>query len=679
MLKFRATALGIFAAAGIAAAVVSGAALAEPSRAADPQELDPAIRPGDDFYRYANGPWLKSTRPPEGRPSIDTTAMLRDETALRVQALIEAAAGAASANRIGDFYAGFMDVAGIEAKGLKPLSDELAAIAAIADRGTLSAYLGRTLRLDDGTNTKTDGLFGVWIHQGFHDGTRYVPHFVQGGLGLPDPQDYLDAAAEKAAGRELYRAHIAAVLALAGLDRSEIRAARVLGLETAIAGTHASRADTDDVFKTDNPWRRADFAAKAPGMDWDAWFKSSGLDRQDEFLVWQPSAITGTSALVGAQPIEAWQDYLAFHLVEHYAAVLPKAFGEEDTAFLARLSGQPAVATERTQLAIAATTLALGEEIGRLYVERYFPPAAKAAAQAMVENIRSAFRTRIEGLAWMSPATRDTALAKLATLKIGVGYPDAWIDWSGLSILRDDASGNMRRAEEFAYARALAKLDQPVDPAEWSLLLPQKVGAVINFSPNSMQFSAGILQPPYFDPAGDAAANYGSAGAGLAHEVSHTFDELGAIYDADGRLVRWWTPDDLARYRAASAPLVGQFNAYCPQADLCVKGDQVLGEDIADLAGLLVAHDAYILSLGGKADAVKDGLTGDQRFFLAFARRWRRVQSDDALRRQIATDSHAPGEYRADTVRNSEDWLRAYDVKAGDKLYVKPEERPHIW
>ena len=683
MSRSRAGALKAACAVGIVTAMLSGAAPAQPpARAADPQTVDTTVRPGDDFYRYANGAWLSVTALPQGRSTYDTTAMLRTETAQRVQALVEAAARAPTsdrARRIGDYYASRIDVAGIEAKGVRPLAGDLAAIAALRDRRALSAWLGRTLRLDDGTNTQTDGLFGVWIHQGFHDGRRYAPHLVQGGLGLPDRDDYLDASPEKAAGRDLYRAHIAAVLKLAGLDQPDLRAGRILTLEIAIARTHASDADTADVFKTDNPWRRTDFAAKAPGLDWALWFKAAGLDRADHIIVWQPSAVVGAAALVGAQPIAAWRDYLAFHLVEHYSAVLPKAFRDEDAAFFGRLSGQAPAPADRAQQAIAATTTALGEDIGRLYVERYFPPQAKAAATAMAENIRTAFRARIAGLTWMSPAQRETALGKLAAVRIGVGYPDAWIDDSGLAVVRGDAYGNLRRAEAFAWRRELAKLRRPVDPAEWFQLYPQQVGAIIAFSPNALQFSAGLLQPPYFDAAGDAATNYGSAGSGMAHEISHSFDELGSIYDAQGNLIRWWTPDDLARYRAASAPLAAQFDAACPRPDLCVKGAQVLGENIADLAGLAVAHDAYLLSLRGRPDTVKDGLTGDQRFFLAFARRWRRLQSDAALRRQIATDTHAPGEYRADTVRNLADWQRAFDVKPGDRLYLAPEARASIW
>jgi endothelin-converting enzyme/putative endopeptidase len=278
----------------------------------------------------------------------------------------------------------------------------------------------------------------------------------------------------------------------------------------------------------------------------------------------------------------------------------------------------------------------------------------------------------------MSPQTKEKALAKLAALRIGVGYPDTWIDYSTLDVVRGDAFGNMRRAEAFNRLRNLAKLKQPADPDEWRID-PQIVGAVIMFSPNTETFSAGLLQPPYFDSQGDTASNYGSAGAGMAHEISHSFDELGNIYDAQGRLGNWWTAEDLANYRAAATKMVAQFDSYCPLSDLCVNGKQVLGENIADLAGLLTAHDAYVLSLKGKADVVIDGLTGEQRFFLAFAQRWRKIQDEAALRRQIKTDSHAPGEYRSDTVRNVEAWYKAYGIAPGDKLYLKPEDRARIW
>src|SRR4051812_20676132 len=338
----------------------------------------------------------------------------------------------------------------------------------------------------------------------------------------------------------------------------------------------------------------------------------------------------------------------------------------------------PEEAQAREKAAIAATNGALDQAVGQLYTARYFPPQAKANAQAMAKDLITAYRGRIAKLTWMSPETKKKALAKLAAFTLGIGYPDKWLDYSSFDVVRGDAFGNMQRAEAFNRSLNIAQLNQPADPNEWRIEA-QRVAAIIMFTPNSEFFSAGLLQPPFFDPDGDSAANYGSAGAGMAHEISHSFDELGNIYDAEGRLDKWWTAEDLDRYHAASAKLAEQFSRYCPLADACVNGKQVLGENIADTAGLLVAHDAYLLSQRGKHDVVIGGLTGEQRFFIAFAQRWRKLQDDAALRSQLATDTHAPGEYRSDTVRNVDAWYKAFNVTPADKLYVKPEDRVRIW
>jgi predicted metalloendopeptidase len=417
-------------------------------------------------------------------------------------------------------------------------------------------------------------------------------------------------------------------------------------------------------------------------MDWSAYFTAAGLAAQTDFLVWQPSAVIGTSALVDTESVNLWKDYLRFHLVEHYSAVLPKAVAAEDFAFYGKTLGGADQPPDRSRAAIAATNAALGQAVGQLYTQNYYPPAAKANAQAMADNILIAYRARISNLTWMSPETRKKALAKLAAFKIGIGYPDTWIDYATLKIIRGDALGNMRRAEAFNRSSNLSELKKPVDPVADPNAWPinaQSPGAIIMFSPNAEFFSAALLQPPFFDYQGDAASNYGAAGAPMAHEISHSFDELGNIYDDQGRLNAWWTEEDRAKYRAAAAKMVAQFSAYCPAADLCVKGQQVLTENIADLAGLRVAHDAYVLSLKGKPDVVMGGLSGEQRFFLAFAQRWRKIQTDAALRRQIATDTHAPAEYRIDTVRNVEAWYKAYGITPSDKLYLKPEDRVGVW
>jgi putative endopeptidase len=660
------------------------AAPVDPNASDSSQNIDPSIKPADDFYRYANGGWLRTAAIPAGQTSYDTRAILVARTGQRVRDLIQNAAAARLARgsvvqKVGDYYASFIDEDGIEAKGLAPLANEMAAIAAITNKGSLSAYLGATLNSEvDGLTGNADHILGVWVNQSFTDPDHYVFHLLQGGLGMPDRDAYIDPSPKMAELRAQYQTHIAAILKFANFAGAESSAARILSLEIRMAQAHAPDSDAADVFKQNNPWKRADFSVKAPGMDWNAYFKEAGVAGQSEFIVWQPSAVTGTSALVGSESIDLWKDYLRFHLLEHYASVLPKAVVAEDFAFYGTILSGMQQMPDRSKTAIAATNAALGQAVGQLYTQRYFPPEAKAKAQAMVGNLITAYRTRIPNLTWMSQPTKEKALAKLTALRIGLGYPDKWIDYSTLDVVRGDAFGNLRRAEAFNRLRNLANLRRPADPDEWRID-PQIVGAVIVFTPNTETFSAGLLQPPYFDSEGDAASNYGSAGAGIAHEISHSFDELGNIYDAQGRLGNWWTAEDLAKYRAAAVKLAAQFDGYCPFSDLCVNGKQVLGENIADLAGLLTAHDAYILSLKGKPDVVIGGLTGEQRFFLAFAQRWRKVQTEAALRRQITSDTHSPGEYRSDAVRNVDDWYKAFDPVPGDKLYLKPEDRVAIW
>jgi predicted metalloendopeptidase len=510
--------------------------------------MDPSVNPGDDFYRYANGGWLKANTIPAGQSSYDTRAMLAEKTSQRVRELIQNAASAHAPKgsvmqKVGDYYASFLDQDSIEAKGLLPLADEMAHILAINDKTSLSAYLGTTLNSEvEGLTSNADHVFGLWINQGFEDSGHNLPHIWQGGLGLPDRDDYLDSSPKMAALRNQYQRHIGAVLKLAGVADPETKAARVLSLEIRIAQAFAPDSDAADVTRQNNPWKRSDFVSKAPGLDWDAYFQSAGLARQRDFIVWQPSAVAGVSALVRSESIDVWKDYLRFHLLEHYARVLPRAVAAEHFAFYGKILSGAQQMPDRSMEAIAATNGALGQAVGQLYTQRYFPPEAKARAQAMANDLIAAYRGRISNLTWMSPQTKQKALAKLAALQVIVGYPGMWIGYSSLDVGRD-AFGNMRRAEAFNRLRNLARLKQPVNPIEWPIN-PQVPGAVIMFSPNAEFFSAAILQPPYFDSEGDAAANYGSAGAAMAHEISHSFDELGNIYDAQGRLSDWWTAED---------------------------------------------------------------------------------------------------------------------------------------
>jgi putative endopeptidase len=643
-----------------------------------------SIKPGDDFYRYVNDDWLKSVTIPPGRSTFDTRAIIGEKTAKEVRELIEAAAAGRPAKgsieqKVAGFYAALMDESAIETKGLQLLAGDLARISAITNKASLSEYLGSTLNSEvDGLTSNADHIFGVWINQGFEDVKHNLPHLWQGGLGMPDRESYIDLSPKTAELRSAYRSHIAAVLKLAGVTDAETKAAAILALEIRIAEAHAPDSDAADVFKQNNPWKRTDFSVKAPGMDWYAYFRAAGLAGQTDFIVWQPSAVTGTSALVESVSVDTWKDYLRFHLIEHYANVLPKNVRDESFAFYGKQLSGAEHPPERITVAIAATNAALGQAVGQLYTRRYFPPEAKAKALAMAGDLLAAYRPRILGLSWMSPPTKQKALAKLAAFKIGIGYPDTWIDYSALNIVRGEAFGNMQRAEAFNRSRNLAQLKKAVDPIEWPIN-PQIPGAVIMFSPNAEFFAAGILQPPYFDYKGDTASNYGSAGAGMAHEIGHSFDELGNIYDAEGRLGKWWTAEDEANYHSVSMKMEAQFNGYCPFPDLCVNGKQVLGENIEDLAGLRVAHDAYLLSLKGQPDVVIGGLSGEQRFFIAFSKRWRRIQSEAALRAQIKSDTHAPGEYRSDTVRNVDAWYKAFGITPADKLYLKPEDRVGIW
>jgi putative endopeptidase len=467
------------------------------------------------------------------------------------------------------------------------------------------------------------------------------------------------------------------MLRLTGYDDVETRAKRVFDLEAAIARTHWNQVDTADPSKTNNPFKRADFAAKAPGLDWDAYFQAAGLAGQADFIVAQPSAIAGISKLTASEPIEAWKDWLAFRAIARAAPFLPKAFVAEDFAFNGKtLAGTPQL-QERWKRGVNVVNNAMGEAVGKLYVEKYFTPQAKAEAQEIVKNLIAAFDKRIAANDWMSPATREKARAKLHTLTVGIGYPDRWRDFSGLEVRAGDAFGNWRRADLFEYRYQLAKLKGPVDRNEWHLL-PHQVNALNAPLQNSIVFPAAILEPTFYDPSADPAVNYGAIGGVIGHEITHSFDDTGALFDPQGKLSNWWTEADFANFRARGKALAEQFSKYCP-LDICVNGELTLGENIADLGGLNAAYDAYHLSLGGKPAPTIDGFTADQRIFLGWAQNYRSKFREPTLRRLLLTDPHSPGEFRADMVRNLDAWYPAFDVKPGQKLALTPEQRVRIW
>jgi putative endopeptidase len=646
--------------------------------------MDKTVKPGDNFFAYANDGWDKTTEIPADRSSWGTGGQLTELTDKRTAELIQTAGKAkgAEAQKIAAYYAAYMDEAGIEAKGLAPLKPTMAMIAAITDHKALSAYLGSTLRADidvlNSTSLHTDNLFGLWIAADLKDPTHYSTFVFQGGLSLPNREFYITDTPRMVAIRKGFEAHVAKVLTLAGIADADAKAARILALETAIAKTHWSLTDSEDPEKGNNPWSRADFDAKAKGIDWSAYFGAAGLPAQKRFVVWQPQAVTGEAALVESTPIETWKDYLTFHLIDRNSGVLPKAYVDERFAFYGKtLSGTPQL-TARWKRGVGAVNGALGEAVGKLYVAKYFPPSDKAAVQGIVKNLLVAFGKRIDALDWMDPATKKEAHAKLAALKVGVGYPDHWRDYSGLVVAKGDALGNAGRASLFDYHQKLARLGKTVDRGEW-VMNPQLVNAVNLPVLNALNFPAAELQPPHFDPKAPAAINYGAVGATIGHEISHSFDNNGAEFDSKGRLRDWWTKADFAHFTASGKALAKQFDGYCPFPDACVKGEQTLSENIADVAGLYAAYDAYRTAEGGKMGPERQGFTGDQQFFISFAQSWRTKTREQALRQQVLTDGHAPAQYRALTVRNLDAWYPAFNVKPGETLYLAPKDRVKVW
>jgi putative endopeptidase len=660
---------------------------ARPPAGLDVAGMDRSVQPGDNFFAYANGTWLEQTEIPADRSSWGAGAILTELIDRRVADLIQvtartrAPAGSEQA-KIGDYYASFMDTTAIDSAGLAPLRPTLDSIAAIRDRTGLARFLGSTLRADvdplNNTNFYTENVFGLWVAQDLDDPTHYSPFLLQGGLGMPDRSYYVDSSSAMAAIREKYRTHVAALLELAGVPGAAGKAAAIVQLETRIAGAHWSREQSGDVSKGNNHWARAEFDRKAPGLDWEAYFAAAHLDGPARFVVWQPSAVTGISALTASEPLDTWKDYLTFHAIQSRVAVLPARLDRESFGFFGPVLSGAKQQRDRWKRAVAATNAALGFAVGRLYADRWFPPAEKARAQAMVANLIAAFRERIDRLDWMAPATKREAKAKLAVLKVGVGYPDRWPEYAGLEVVKGDAYGNFERAGLFRYRQSLQRLTEPVDRGEW-VMTPQTVNAVNLPAMNALNFPAAILQPPYFDPRRPPSMDYGAMGAIIGHEVSHSFDNQGALFDARGRLHNWWTPADFKHFQASSSQLVAQYDGYKPFPDLAVKGQQTLGENIADLAGLAAAYDAYHRSLGGRAAPVVQGFTGDQQFFLSFAQSWRAKIREPALRNRILTDGHAPPQYRASTVRNLDPWYRAFGVQPGQGLYLAPADRVRVW
>ena len=651
-----------------------------------PASMDRSVRPGDDFFAFANGNWVKTTPIPDDRSSIGAfyTAFL--ETEKRNRELIDGIlksnpAADTDEGRVANYYRAFLDTDAIDRAGMAPAKADLDAIAAIADKRALSAAIGRTLRADvdplNATNFQTDNLFGIFVTQGLNTPGETIPYILQGGLGMPEREYYLSADAKMAELRGKYRAYVETIMRAAGNADPKAAADRIISLETKIAQAHATREESEDFAKGATVWTRAELERNAPGIDWPTLLDAAQLGQAPKFDAYHANAIPKLSALVASEPLDLWKDWLAFHTLNQQTNVLPKPFRDASFAFYGTaLQGTPQQRS-RDRLALDAVGNALQDAVGKVYVDKYFPVSAKTEVQSMVDNIKAAFHRRVEALDWMAPSTRQEALKKVETIVVGVGYPDTWRDYSSLQI-GNDAYANQKAAGLAEYRHQLAKIGKPMDRSEW-WMPPQLVNAVNLPVQNALNFPAAILQRPFFDPKADPAFNYGAIGAVIGHEISHSFDNNGALFDSTGRLRNWWTPADFERFRQQGEALIAQYNQYEALPGLRVNGKLTLGENIADVAGLAAAYDAYRHSLGGKEAPVIDGFTGDQRFFIAYAQAWATKLRDEAMRQRIATDGHAPGMFRAQTVRNVDGWYGAFGVQPGQKLYLAPEKRVKVW
>jgi putative endopeptidase len=637
---------------------------------------DLTVRPGDDFYRYVNGHWLDTASIPPDRVRWGAFVELQERSLQQMHGILEAlpreAAAGSNTQKLADFYRAYLDTDAIDRAGLAPARAGLEAIAAARSHEDIARLMGRPdLRL----TTPLD--FSISPDE--KDPDHYMVEVTQSGLGMPDRDYYLKDDPTYVELRAKYVAHIERLLKLAGQPEPAQAAKSVLELETQIATAHWPRAKRRERDLTYNPQEREALPAFAPGFPWQALLSGAGLEAQPRFIVRESDAVQALGALFAKTPVERWQSYLTYHYLANNADVLPKAFDDEVFEFYRHeLHGQQEQQA-RWKRAVSAVGGALGEAAGELYVQRYFPPSSKQQMLELVENLRAAYRQRIENLPWMTAATKKVALEKLAAFHPKIGYPDRWRDYSALTIKAGDAFGNVARAESFDWQRQLKQLGGPTDRGEWAMT-PQTVNAYYNPTFNEVVFPAAILQPPFFDPHADAAVNYGAIGGVIGHEMGHGFDDQGAKSDARGVLHTWWQPQDTDAFHTRVDRLAAQYDAFTALPGLNLNGRLTLGENIGDLGGLSVANVAYHRSLHGAKPRVLDGISGDQRFFLSWGQAFREKQRDEDLRSQVVSNPHSPGKFRVDgVVRNVDAWYPAFNVQPGDKLYLPPQERVRIW
>lgn len=680
MVRLFALALATTALAGSAVVALSEApAAAQEAAAGKPQYgafgfddagIDQNIAPGDDFYGYANGTWDRNTQIPADKARYGMFNVLDDLSKTRTRTIIEEQAKN-PASKIGNAYASFMDETSIEAKGLAPLQPWLNQIKGTASKGKLASLYAQADRLG------VPIPYRMFVGQDRKASDRYALNVSQSGLGMPDRDYYLSNDPKLVDTRNKYLVHLTNMLTLAGEPNAAARANAILALETRIAEVHWTRAASRDAEKTYNKLTLAQVRQLAPGFDFTS--VASGIGANVEYIVVaQPSAFKGIAAILGATPLPVLKDQLLVRLLDRFAPYLPQKFDRENFAFYGTvLSGTPQQ-EPRWRRAVNFTVAALGDDVSRLYVARYFPPETKAAADQLVHNLIAAMNQRIDRLDWMNPETKAKAHAKLAAFTPKIGYPSQWRNMSALVINRDDLIGNAMRSARFEHAYQVGKLGGPIRRWEWGMT-PMTINAYSNSTMVEIVFPAAILQPPFFDPHADPAVNYGGIGAVIGHEMSHQFDDQGAKYDLHGNLVDWWTPGDSKEFHSRLDKYEQQINSYEPLPGMHVNGKLTMGENVADLAGLTVARDAYLASLNGAAPPVINGMSADQRFYLGWAQVWRCKNREPALRQQLLTDPHSPCPVRTDVVRNMDPWYQAFSVKPGQKLYLAPGDRVRIW
>jgi len=641
----------------------------------DAGAMDRSVKPGDDFWAFVNGTWDKTTQIAADRASAGPFVSLSDGAERDVRQIVERLANDPNRDllgqQIGDFYSSFMDEAAIETAGTAPLQPYLAEINGAKTRSQLL-----TIFVKPGFASPVD----LDIDPDFKNPEAYSAFASQATLGMPSREYYLDDNAKMKAHRAAYRNYILTVQKLAGLPGGEASADRIIALETALSKAQWPAADRRDIDKIFNPMTRGQLTKLAPQFDWSASLAKAGLAGTKQVIVTEPSAVAGAGKIFASTPISTWKEWLAFRFVSDHASVLPKALADARFNFYSKELSGVQQQRDRWKRGIAQVNGALGEGVGEIYVKTHYPAESERQMTELIGNLTDAYRERITANQWMDQATRTAALEKLAAFEPRIGHPVKYIDYSSMKVVKGDALGNAMRAAEFGWNLQLKRFPKPVDRTLWGMF-PQTINAYYNPLANQITFPAAILQPPFFDPNADAAVNYGAIGAVIGHEMGHGFDNEGRKFDPKGKLRDWWSPEAAKAFTAKTDALVAQYNGFRPFPDLAVNGKLTLGENIGDLSGVEAAYAAYKKYTAKHGEPpVIDGLTADQRFFIAYAQAWQEKDREDAERQQVITNEHAPGKYRVNgVVRNVDAWYKAFNVQPGDKLYLPPEQRVHIW